>query len=292
MSWPPEHGSSGIPLPVPLQSLERSGAGALGPARLRGASTIAALLGAVAVWVALLGPVITLLVHLSGHALVSALSAPGALSPLVISLEAGGVTLVVLVLCGTPLGWMLARDSLPAARVFEAGLLCTLLLPPLVVGLLLVFMVGPYTPLGRFLADLHLSGTNTFAALVIAEVYESAPYYVLGAQSAFAGVGANLEEQALLLGDRPRSAFRRVTLPLAAPGLATTLAIAWARAMGAFGAVIIVAYHPFGLPLQIWTSFQEANLGVALSYAFLLLVVALPLPLIAYAWSAHARRRD
>ena len=60
-----------------------------------------------------------------------------------------------------------------------------------------------------------------------------------------------LEQQAALLGDRPGRVFRRVTLPLAAPGLAMALAVAWARAMGAFGAVIIIAYHPYGLPLQI-----------------------------------------
>jgi len=61
-------------------------------------------------------------------------------------------------------------------------------------------------------------------------VYESAPYYVLGAQAAFASVEPRLEQQAGLLGDRPRRVFRRVTLPLAAPGLAMALSIAWARA--------------------------------------------------------------
>jgi ABC-type molybdate transport system permease subunit len=93
----------------------------------------------------------------------------------------------------------------------------SLLLPPLVIGLLLVFMVGPYTPIGELLVRLHQSTTNTFPALVIAEVHESAPYYVLGAQSAFASVEPRFEQQAGLLGDRPRRVFRRVTLPLAAP---------------------------------------------------------------------------
>jgi molybdate/tungstate transport system permease protein len=249
------------------------------------------LVGAAVVWVALLGPVITLFAHLSGHAIAAAWSAPGALDPLVTSVAASGVTMGVLVLFGTPLAWLLARGRLPAGRFFEAGLLCSLLLPPLVIGLLLIFMVGPYSTIGRLLAHIHLSGTNTFFALVVAEVYESAPYYILGAQSAFAAIDPNLEEQAQLLGDPPSRAWRRVTLPLAAPGLAMSLAIAWARAMGAFGAVIIVAYHPFGLPLQIWTTFQEANLQVALSFAVLLLLVALPLPIVAYAWSARARRR-
>jgi molybdate/tungstate transport system permease protein len=247
--------------------------------------------GAAVIWIALLGPVITLLAHLSGSALASALTGPGNLDPLVTSVESGAVTLGVLVLVCTPLAWMLARGRLPFPRIWEAGLLLSLLLPPLVIGLLLVFMVGPYAPLGEALGWLHASATNTFLALVIAQVYESAPYYVLGAQAAFAGVDTRLEEQAGMLGDRPGRVFRRITLPLAAPGLAMSLAVAWARAMGAFGAVVIIAYHPFGIPMQIYTTLQETGLPSALPYALILLVVALPLPMAAYVWSARAGRR-
>jgi molybdate/tungstate transport system permease protein len=235
--------------------------------------------------------VFALLTHLSWPAIWSSLSAPGAFDPLVVSIESGAVTLAVLLLLGTPLAWMLARGTLPFPRVWEAGVLCSLLLPPLVIGLLLIFMIGPYTPIGQALSVVHLSATNTFLALVIAQVYESAPYYVLGAQAAFGAVDPRLEEQAELLGDRPRRVLRRVTLPLAGPGLAMALSVAWARAMGAFGAVVIIAYHPYGLPLQIWTSLQETGLASALPFALVLLVVALPLPLAAYIWSARARSR-
>ena len=257
----------------------------------RSASGIASLAGAAVIWVALLGPVITLLAHLSWSQVSAALSVPGALDPLVTSVESGLITLAVLLVLGTPLAWKLARGSLPFPRFWEAGVLCSLLLPPLVIGLLLVFMVGPYTPIGELLGHVHLSATNTFLALVIAEVYESAPYYVLGAQAAFAAVEPAIEEQAALLGDRPSRVARRVTLPLAAPGLAMALAVAWARAMGAFGAVVIIAYHPYGIPLQIWTTLQETGLSTALPFALVLLVVALPLPLAAYIWSARARGR-
>ena len=259
--------------------------------RLRSASAVVSVAGAGIVWLALLGPVIALATNLSWSAIVSSLTAPGALVPLVVSVESGLVTLGVLLVVCTPLAWMLARGKLPFPRVWETGVLCSLLLPPLVIGLLLVFMVGPYTPIGELLGHFNLSATNTFLALVIAEVYESAPYYVLGAQSAFASVEPRLEQQAGLLGDRPRRVFRRVTLPLAAPGLAMALSIAWARAMGAFGAVIIIAYHPMGIPLQIYTTLQETGLPSALPYALVLLVVALPLPLAAYIWSARAGRR-
>ena len=260
-------------------------------AAIRSVYTVVSVAAAAVIWVALLGPVITLFTRMSPGDIASAITGPGNLDPLVTSLESAGLTLVVLVVFCTPVAWMLARGRLPLPRVWEAGILCSLLLPPLVIGLLLVFMVGPYTWIGSLLGWMHASATNTFLALVIAEVYESAPYYLLGAQSAFASVDTRLEESAGLLGDRPSRVFRRVTLPLAAPGLAMSLAIAWARAIGAFGAVVIIAYHPFGIPMQIYTTLQETGLYTALPYALVLLVVALPLPLAAYIWSARAGRR-
>lgn len=277
MSWPAAS-------PAPVRS-------AAAPLRFRSVSAWVSLAGASVIWLALLGPLFALATHLSGSAIASSLTAPGALDPLVTSVESGLVTLGVLVVLCTPLAWLLARGKLPFPRVWETGVLCSLLLPPLVIGLLLVFLVGPYTTIGHMLAWLHQSATNTFLALVVAEVYESAPYYVLGAQSAFASVEPRLEQQAALLGDRPRRVFRRVTLPLAAPGLAMAMSIAWARAMGAFGAVVIIAYHPDGIPLQIYTTLEETGLPSALPYALVLLVVALPLPLAAYIWSARAGRR-
>jgi molybdate/tungstate transport system permease protein len=254
-------------------------------------SSVVSVAGAAVIWVALLGPVITLITRMSPGDIWAALTGPGNLDPLLTSIESAGVTLVVLVCFCTPLAILLARGRLPFPRVWEAGILCSLLLPPLVIGLLLVFMVGPYTWIGSILGWMNQSATNTFLALVIAEVYESAPYYVLGAQAAFASVDPRLEEQAALLGDRPWRVLRRVTLPLAAPGLAMSLAISWARAIGAFGAVVIIAYHPFGIPMQIYTTLQETGLYTALPYALVLLVVALPLPLAAYIWSARAGRR-
>lgn len=245
--------------------------------------------GAAVIWLALLGPLGALLVHLSPTAVRSSLSAPQALQPLVTSVEASALALAVLVGAGTPLAWAMARDRLPAPRVWEGGVLVALLMPPLVIGLLLVFLLGPLTPIGHGLAHLHLSASNTFFALVVAEIYEAAPYYVLGAAAAFATVDPELEQHACLLGDTWWRSMRRVTLPLAAPGLVSALAMAWARAMGAFGAVIIIAYHPYGLPMQIWVTLEQTGLAAALPFALVLLVVALPLPLAAYVWTARAR---
>src|SRR5262249_58167156 len=97
--------------------------------------------GPAIIWVALLGPVIALLTHLSWHSIKTSLSAPGAFDPLILSVESGAVTLGVLLLLGTPLAWALARGALPLPRVWEAGVLATLLLPPLLIRLLLGFIV-------------------------------------------------------------------------------------------------------------------------------------------------------
>jgi len=118
-------------------------------------SSFLSIAGAAVIWVALLGPVITLITRMSPGDLWSALTGAGDLDPLVTSVESGGVTLAVLIGLCTPLAWLLARDRLPFPRVWEAGILCSLLLPPLVIGLLLVFMVGPYTWIGGILNWLH-----------------------------------------------------------------------------------------------------------------------------------------
>ena len=104
------------PAPEPGQA---SGA-ALAPA-LRSASSVLSLVAAAVIWVALLGPVITLFFHVTPQAVSSALRAPGALTPLVVSLQSGVITLIVLICLGTPLAWMMARGRLPWPRLWEAA---------------------------------------------------------------------------------------------------------------------------------------------------------------------------
>jgi len=253
--------------------------------------TAAAVSASVLVWVVLLGPLAVLLTQVSPHQLRTTLDQPGALTPLWTSLEASAIALACMVVLGTPLAYLLARHKLPAPRLVEAGIVIPLLMPPLVIGLLLIFLIGQAGPIGRVVSGLdpNVFGVNTFFALVVAEFYEAAPYYILSAAAALSTVDARLEQDAQLLGHRQLTAFRKITLPLAAPGLASGLAIAWARAMGAFGAVLIVAYNPAGLPIKIDTSFIENGLSGALPFALLLIVAALPVPLIGLLWSARAR---
>jgi molybdate/tungstate transport system permease protein len=211
-----------------------------------------------------------------------------ALAPLLTSLAGSLAATLATVALGTPAAFALARARSRSALLFEAFWLFLLVTPPLVLGLLLALVFGPYAPLGRLVGDLGLSGTNSFFALVLATFFESAPYYVLGALGGFASLPPALEESALALGLPPGRVFLRVVLPEALPALVMAASMSWARAMGAFGAVLIVAYHPYGLPVWTWVELETSGLQPALAVALLLSLVAVPWPLIAWGWTKRA----
>lgn len=245
------------------------------PRPLPGALGLVAALG-----VALLAaPAAALLLHADYGRLPQALTEAAA-GPLPTSLTSAAAALAACVVLGTPVAYWTARTTRARLRrLVEAVLLVPLLMPPLVVGLVLIYLLGPTTPLGAFTAAIGLGSTNSLFALTLASFYEAAPYYVFSATAAFERSDPALEATAATWGRPPASVFWRVTLPAAAPGLAVGMAMAWARAVGAFGAAVVVAYHPTGLPVAIWIALEEVGLPAAFPLALLLLAAALPLPL-------------
>lgn len=197
------------------------------------------------------------------------------------SLGSAGLALAIIVGAGTPLAWWLTCLSPRAQAWAEALLIVPLLLPPLVLGLALIFLLGPNSAT-------HLAWTNAFAGLVTAEIYEAAPYFVLAAWTAMRAVPAAMVEAATTLGWSPWRLVTRLYLPLAAPGMAIGAAMAWSRAIGAFGAPIVVSYHPAGLPVGIWITLEDFGLPAAMALALVLVVAALPLPLLATGLARHA----
>jgi molybdate/tungstate transport system permease protein len=208
-----------------------------------------------------------------GAAWATALHGPLATS-LGVSAAATGAVAVV----GTPLAWAMARGPAGLRGPLSAVLLVPLLMPPLAIGLVLMSVFGPATPFGSWLASTGIGAANTPNALFWAEFYEAAPYFAVTAAAAWAGVDRLDEEAYALLGHSPWQVGLHVTLPQAAAGLSAALALAWARAIGAFGAAIVVAYHPSGLTVATWIALEEIGLPLALSLALVLVAVALPLP--------------
>jgi molybdate/tungstate transport system permease protein len=205
-----------------------------------------------------------------------------ALSSVRVSLLLTGLAMVVIVAVGTPVAAYIARCRARERLLWQALLLIPILLPPLALGILMTLAFGPYGPAGAWLEHYGVMMTNTPTAFVATQVYVGMGYYVLGAVAALDAVPRMLQKQAALLGHTPIRVFLRVTLPLARLGLAVALSIAWVRAIGEFGAVVVTAYYPSGMPVQLWVNLQSFGLPAVLPLLVVFLAAALPLP-----WVIH-----
>jgi len=204
-----------------------------------------------------------------------------------ISLSLTGIAMVIVVVLGTPMALYVARSTTRERLWWQALLLISVLLPPLALGILLSLAFGPHA-LGAYLDRFGLRMTNTPLAFAVTQTYVSIGYYVLGAIAALDGVSPTLELQGRLLGHDPWSVFWRITFPLARLGFAVALSLAWVRALTEFGAVVITAYYPAGMPVALWTNLENFGLPAVMPLLVVFLLTALPLP-----WLAHilAQRR-
>ncbi len=236
---------------------------------------IAATLGPLALLL-LAAPFATLAVRTSWSGF--ALSQPdwGAVAT---SLGYTSLAMLFVIALGTPLAWLLARWRFPFKVAAEALVLIGLLTPPLALGILLVSLYGPLSPVGGGLGRFGLVLTNTPAAFVLAQIYGALPYFVVTARAAFENVPGELEGIALTLGKSPWMVFLTVTLPLARLGLAAALALAWVRALGEFGTALIIAYYPQGIPVRLWVDLQDIGLAAVYPLLWVFFACALPLPL-------------
>ncbi|HLH47403.1 MAG TPA: ATP-binding cassette domain-containing protein, partial [Acidimicrobiales bacterium] len=205
----------------------------------------------------LLVPVGAFLVRLAGsHE--RGFSQPGLWSALWVSIQGATISLALMTLAGVPLAYVLARGRGRLSRALGALIQLPLALPPLMGGIILIYLVGPYTFLG------HLSGqrlTQTLAGVVIAQTFVSAPFLVVAARSAFAAVDPALGEAAATLGYRPLARFLRVDVPAAAGGIRAGMVLMWLRAFGEYGSTVVLAYHPYTLPVYTENQFGAAPLS-------------------------------
>lgn len=205
---------------------------------------------------------------------------PGDVDALKVSLLYTAIALFIILVFGTPLAYWLARRTFPGKWITELLVLLPLLTPPLAMGILLSALYGPYGWAGKPLAHLGLDLTNSKYAFVLAQIYSAAPYFIVTARAAFEAVPQELEQVALTLGKSPWQCFFAVTLPLARLGLAAGVALAWVRALGEFGVVLIMAYFPQGIPVKLWVNLQDYGLSAVYPLLWFFFLIAMPVPLI------------
>ncbi len=192
-------------------------------------------------------------------------------------ISATAATAVSLVL-GVPLAWLLARTELPGRRVIRALVTLPLVLPPVVGGVALLLVLGRRGIVGSWLdSAFGITLPFTTTGVVIAEAFVAMPFLVISVEGALRAADPRYEEAAATLGASRLTAFRRVTLPLIAPGIAAGAVLAWARALGEFGATITFAGNFPGrtqtMPLAVYLA-MESDPQAAIALSLVLLVVS------------------
>jgi len=245
-----------------------------------------ALLVAAPMLVLLVLPLVALGLASSPSDLAAGVRDPLFLPALWLSARTTLVSLAVVVGTGTPLAWWLAQAPGRSGRVVEVLVDLPVVVPPAVLGIALLETFGRSGLLGGALEALGIRVPFTTAAVVLAQVVVSAPFYVQAAAAAFGRVDRDLLIVARTLGQSPGGAFFRIAVPLALPGLVGGAALAWARSLGEFGATLLFAGNLPGttqtMPLAIYMAL-ESDVRVALAIALVLAAVSVLL-LFALRW--------
>ncbi|MFB6167227.1 MAG: ABC transporter permease subunit [Haloferacaceae archaeon] len=231
------------------------------------------LLGAVLLCYYLV-PLLALVVGQPPAAVLDRLTSPTVAAAATTSLVSSATSTAVATALGVPLAYWLAHAEGRAKTVVTAVVVLPLVLPPVVGGLVLLTVVGPGTPVGRLAASAGVPLTRSLAGVVLAQTFVASPFVVVAAKAAFERVDRSLEHASRSLGKSRLTTVRRVSLPLAWPGILAGVTLAFARAIGEFGATLTLAYYPRTLPVQIWVSFTTLGVDEAFPVAVVLVGVA------------------
>lgn len=208
---------------------------------------------------------------------------PGMRATLVDALKLSAISttcaMLVMLAFGTPLAYILARKRFPGHQLIDTIVDLPIVLPPAVAGIALLMAFGRRGILGGWLEEVGVTIPFTTLAVIIAQIFVAAPFYIRSARGGFNRIEPGLEAAAADLGARPWRVFWTITLPLARPGLAAGAVLAWARALGEFGATIMFAGNLAGrtqtMPLSIYSEYGAGHLPTALWLAVILLGTSL-----------------
>lgn len=225
-------------------------------------------------------PLAGLLIRTPWSELPHQLTSPGVWQALRLSLIAATSATAVSLVLGVPLAWLLARTEFPGRGLVRALVTLPLVLPPVVGGVALLLALGRNGIVGRWLDEAFgVTLPFTTAGVVVAEAFVAMPFLVISVEGTLRAADPRYEEAAMTLGASRFTAFRRVTLPLIAPGIAAGSVLAWARALGEFGATITFAGNFPGrtqtMPLAVYLALQsDPAAAIALSLVLLLVSIA------------------
>jgi len=219
-------------------------------------------------------PLVSLFLSVPAGEILARMNNPTVVDSATTSLLSASISTVIATLFGLPLAYWLARTDGAVTKVVLAVVVLPLVLPPTVGGIVLLTVFGPGSPLGEAAITAGFPLTRSLAGVVLAQTFVASPFVVVTAKAAFESVDQTLEYASRSLGKSRWTTARNVTLPLAGPGILAGITLAFARAIGEFGATMMLAYYPRTMPVQIWVAFIELGLDNAYPVAILLVLIA------------------
>lgn len=228
-----------------------------------------------------LAPLTALVAGTSVQSITSALRQAELRDAFLTSATSALTTLAIVCVIGLPCAFLLARWSGAGKRVAEILLLLPLVLPPLVGGMAELTLLGPNTSLGRAAAGGGWSLTDSWSGVVLAQLFVTAPFLVLAAKAGFEDVPRELPEAASLSGAGPWIQLIYLYIPLAIKPILVGMMLTFTRAFGEFGATMMMAYHPYTVPVELYVQFSSGGLPFLLPVATLVILGAIALALIA-----------
>jgi molybdate transport system permease protein len=197
-----------------------------------------------------------------------------------ISLQVAGLATLLCIIVGLPTAWMLARFRFRGKALIETLVMLPLVLPPTVAGYYMLRFLGMGSPVGRFLdQELGVQVVFTWYGAALAAAVVSVPFLIRTAQASFEQVNPDLEQVAQTLGRSRLEVFRAITFPLAIRGVAAGVALAFARAIGEFGATVMVAGNIPGqtrtLPISGYDAVQAGDIARANATALILICISI-----------------
>lgn len=219
-------------------------------------------------------PFVGLVLNLSGDDLLSTYRSGQTQSAVRVSLATATISTLIVGTLGIPLAYLLARFRFPGRTAVNVLVFLPLVLPPVSAGILLILLYGPYGMIGGLFNPYGFDFVDTSAGIVLAQVFVSAPYVIVAARSAFSQINPEYEEAAASMGAGVWKTFWYVALPMARGGILAGLTLGWMRCIGEFGATVILAYHPYSLPVLNYVDLNSVGLSAALPLALLTAVIA------------------
>ncbi|HIE43596.1 MAG TPA: ABC transporter permease subunit, partial [Candidatus Omnitrophica bacterium] len=221
-------------------------------------------------------PLLYLVFQSSPQTLMTTIKLPDFQHSLGLSFLTASLSSIIILIFGVPLAYAMARLNFRGKRLIESLIDLPILIPQTIVGIALLALLGPKTPVGHFFSQrLNINIAGSVVGIISAQIFVSAPFLIKSSMNSFLSIDPKLENVSRNLGASPAKTFFKTSLPLALSGIFNGFILSWSRALSEVGSLMVIAYHPFTVPIFTYDTFTQFGLEEAKPIAILVIIICL-----------------